>query len=80
MGRRRLVLRRELNIKRQLKCIINHSWQQLPQQSARLLKARVCIDFNKPGAKLLIDHEVIAHDLERVLLLVWVESTTVYAL
>lgn len=68
---------RQPHVQRQLEGIVEHARKQLAQECARLLQAWIRIDLDQPRAHVFVYHEVVAQDLESVLLEVRVQSAVV---
>ena len=60
-------------IERHFESIIKHPGQQLSQELTRLFKARVRVDFDQPRLVVLVDHKIVAKNLETKLAIVLVE-------
>ena len=56
-------------VQNDIKQVINHSRKHISKQMIRLLKTRVCVNFNKNGVHLLIKNKVITKELKSVFLL-----------
>ena len=60
----------------QLKCVIKHPWHQHPEELVALLKTWVCINLNQPWIEKVIDHEIIAKNLEAEFSIVFIHLLT----
>lgn len=51
----------------QSECVVDHTWEVGFEERAGFVEAGVCVDFDQPRIVRIVDHEVIAEDLEAVL-------------
>ena len=61
-------------MKRILKSIFDHRWDNIPHEVAGNFQARIIIYFNQPRMKVTIDHEVHPKDLEVMSFLLWIDQ------
>lgn len=58
---------RKNHVQRQFERVVKHTGHQCAQPLVGLLETGVGVDLDEPGVQLLVDHEVVAKDLEAVL-------------
>ena len=63
----------ELAVDCQLESIINHPWQNALENVGALIEAWVCVGLDQPHGQIIVQHEVIAKELEAPISIVGVK-------